>query len=223
MVFGLQKMRHMNQATIKTVILGLGFASLLICGVAAANDPNDTDVPTDDTEPLTQQQVEILFDGRNLDKDFRRYQRRRDQYENFVAYAYETSIHRYASGKRRRRAGGIMLGISAGLIAVGGWVLYQGNKKEEEARSGDDDTDSGGGLISLGGLCLSAAATALLFNGVISLAIGESRMQTYGKAIEKLHPFVKYYAPDTEKRYRRARIGIFGNRHGAGLAISAVF
>ena len=183
--------------------------------------------PVNSAEPLTRAQVEILMDGYKLDKHYSRYLLRFERYENFLAYAYELNMRLYESGERRMNRGRGLLFASVPILIWGGINVYRSAKLEKkEEQDFEDGKDRG--LIDSGVLRASAAGlifagSALALSGLLAWARGGDKKEKAARAMKKMEPYVKYYAPATAKRFQLSGIGVSPNRHGATMGASVSF
>ncbi len=175
-------------------------------------------------EPVSQAQVELLMDGVNLDKHYYRYLLRFEKYENFLAYAYELNARLYESGERRIRTGRVLLIASVPMLVLGGIALYETKKnlKSETYEEGSNDSWGLGLLAIAAGGCI-VAGSAMILSGLIALTTGMDRKEKAAKALKKMKPYVKYYAPETAKRFRLSGIGIAPTRNGAMVGATVSF
>ncbi len=167
------------------------------------------------------------MDGVNLDKHYYRYLLRFERYENFLAYAYELNVRLHESGRRRIRTGQVLLIVSAPMFIWGGINLYRSTKlKKEEEKDFEDGRESGwidSSFLraSAGGLFVVGSALAL--SGLIALTSGMDRKEKSARALKKMKPYVKYYAPITAKRFKLSGIGIAPTRNGAIVGATVSF
>lgn len=222
LVSGLQSVSLMMRHTPKeklTIVLSMLTILSMSAAVTAAETcscaPAEPQLPP---EPLTQEQVEILV-GQNLDKAFRHYQRHRGDYENFVAWNYQRYARKYLSGRRQMRTGGILMALAFPVAIAGGIMWNLGGAESSEADDSGDFSGMFGGAI--GGLALLAGG-GMAASGVLLLVIGGGRMSSSKVVVDRLQPYVDYYAPDTARRFQLSGIGVMGSPHGAmaGAAIS---
>ena len=178
----------------------------------------------DSAEPVTQAQVELLMDGVNLDRHYYRYLLRFERYENFLAYAYELNARLYESGERRIRTGRVLLITSVPMLVLGGIALYETKKnlKSETYEEGSNDSWDLGLLAIAAGGCIVAGG-AMILSGLIALTTGMDRKEKAARALKKMKPYVKFYAPETAKRFRLSGIGIAPARNGAIMAATVNF
>lgn len=181
----------------------------------------------DSAEPVTQAQVELLMDGVNLDRHYYRYLLRFERYENFLAYAYELNMQLHENGERRIHRGRRRLIVSVPLFIWGGINVYRSAKlKREEEKDYEDGKDSGlidSSVLRASGVGLILVGSGMILSGLIALTTGMDRKEKAARALKKMKPYVKYYAPETAKRFRLSGIGIAPARNGAMMAATVNF
>ncbi|MBN2525182.1 MAG: hypothetical protein JXR76_02230 [Deltaproteobacteria bacterium] len=142
------------------------------------NSQIDTTAPEFQAGSLSQQEIEVIYGGTNLDRHYYKWQHHKDRWPQFVDYEY-----RYARRKYRR---GVLLtttGIITFTMSIPTMVLFAPSNIQDDEEPNNEPYE-GVPLIFF------AAAVAAAVVSVPATIWGIFLIKKYKRIRNKLHPYV---------------------------------